>query len=85
MILMMEGSSGINTHLIQQQPDIFPNLHFAADVLVILDISCQTRFQVGLGFPYHIPAYSADVPTVFPRGTSFLPHPINFFLLFKIY
>lgn len=71
-------------YLIQQWLHIFHQLLFAADALVetfpvVLDIPCQTQFQVGFGLPHHIPAYTDNVPVILPvtsltkitLGTSF--------------
>lgn len=79
-----------DTHMIQQQPDIYLILPVAADklgkiLLVVLDIPIQTEFQDGFGLPSHIPAYSDSVPIVLPCGLPLTSHAINFFLLFELY
>lgn len=61
-----------DVHLIQQWPHIFPKLPFAADALVeaflvVLDIPCQTQFQVGFRHPHHIPAHSDNATIIPPR------------------
>jgi len=55
---------------------------FAADVveealLLVFDIPCQLQFQVGLGLPRCIPAYSDHIPILFPSGLSLFPHSMD--------
>lgn len=76
-----------DTHWIQQQLHSFPTLSFAADalgetLLVVLDVPCQTQFQVDCSIPCCIPAYPKDVPIDLSCACPFFNIPyISFFHL----